>query len=44
MDLKIVWEGENWIHLAQDRDWWWALVNMVIILRVPWVLGNFMII
>jgi hypothetical protein len=19
----------DWIHLAQDRDQWWALVNMV---------------
>jgi hypothetical protein len=23
-------EGMDWIDLAQDRDWWWALVNMVI--------------
>jgi hypothetical protein len=25
----IGWEGVNWIHLAQDRDHWWALVNIV---------------
>jgi len=29
------WEGVDWIHLAQDRDQWWALVNMVMNLRVP---------
>jgi len=26
MDL---WESVDWIHLAQDRDQWWALVNMI---------------
>jgi hypothetical protein len=24
----------EWIHLAQDRDWCWALVNMVMNLQV----------
>jgi hypothetical protein len=29
-DLKdIGWEGVDWMHLAQDRDLWWALVKMV---------------
>jgi hypothetical protein len=23
------WVGIDWIHLAQDRDLWWALVNTV---------------
>jgi hypothetical protein len=27
VDLEeIGWEGMDWIHLAQDRDWWQALV------------------
>jgi hypothetical protein len=32
---EIVWKGTNWIHLAQDRDQGWALVNMVMNLCVP---------
>jgi hypothetical protein len=27
-------EGVDWIHLAQDRDLWWALMNMVLNLQV----------
>jgi hypothetical protein len=35
MDLReIGWEGSEWIHLAQDRDWWWTLVNAVMNLQV----------
>jgi hypothetical protein len=35
MDLReIGWEGVDWIQLAQDTDQWWALVNMVMNLRV----------
>jgi hypothetical protein len=23
LDLKIIgWEGEDWIHVVQDRGWW----------------------
>jgi hypothetical protein len=39
MDLReIGWAGVEWIHLAQDRDHWRALVNAVMKLRavVPW--------
>jgi hypothetical protein len=32
----------NWIHLAQNRDQWQALVNTVMNLRVPWKLRNFL--
>jgi hypothetical protein len=36
MDLReICVEGVDWIHLAQDRDQWRALVNMVMNLLVP---------
>jgi hypothetical protein len=29
-DTEIRWEGVFWIHVAQDRDQWWALVNTII--------------
>jgi hypothetical protein len=32
---EIGWEGMDWIHLAQDRDQWWVVVNMVMNLQVP---------
>jgi hypothetical protein len=36
MDFReIVWDGMDWIDLAQDRDLWRALVNTVMNLRVP---------
>jgi hypothetical protein len=34
-DLReIVWEGVDWIHLAQDKDQWQALVKKIMNLRV----------
>jgi hypothetical protein len=36
MDRREIGCGESvdWIHLVQDRDQWWGLVNMVMNLRV----------
>jgi hypothetical protein len=36
IDLReIGWDGMDWNDLAQDRDQWRALVNMVMNLQVP---------
>jgi hypothetical protein len=35
-------EDVDWIHWAQDRDRWWALVNTVMNLRVLYNAGNFL--
>jgi hypothetical protein len=32
---EIGWEGADWLHLAEDMDWWQALVNMVMNLLAP---------
>jgi hypothetical protein len=35
MDLReIGWEGVDWIHVPQDRDRWWAVLNGITNLRV----------
>jgi hypothetical protein len=33
--LDRVWDGVDWIGLAQDKDMWRALVNAITNLRVP---------
>jgi hypothetical protein len=36
MDLgEVGWGDVDWIGLAKDRNWWRALVNSVLNLRVP---------
>jgi hypothetical protein len=36
IDLREIGFGDvDWIHLAQDRDTWQAVVNTVMNLRVP---------
>jgi hypothetical protein len=43
MDIREVgWEGVDWIHLAENRDQWRAIVNMVMNLRDAYKMGNFM--
>jgi hypothetical protein len=34
-DLEIGWGCRDWIHLAQHRDKWRALVNTVMNLCIP---------
>jgi hypothetical protein len=36
MNLREIKFGDvDWIHLAQDRDWWQVVVNTIMILQVP---------
>jgi hypothetical protein len=43
MDLReIVFGDVDWIHSAQDRDRWRALVITVMNLRVPYKCGKFL--
>jgi hypothetical protein len=43
MDLQqMLWEGVDWIDMAQDRDRWRAFVNAVMNLLVPQNAGNFL--
>jgi hypothetical protein len=39
--MEIVWESADWIHLAEDRDQWRAVVNTVVNLRVIQKAENF---
>jgi hypothetical protein len=41
MDLRETgWVGMDWVHVPQDREQWWAFVNMVMNLRLNKMLGN----
>jgi hypothetical protein len=37
---EIGWGGMDWVHLAQDSDWWRGLVNMAMNSQGPYNLGN----
>ena len=39
---EISWNGAEWTTLAQDRDWWQALVNTAMNILVPQNAGNFL--
>jgi hypothetical protein len=32
---EIGWVGTDWINPAHNKDWWLALVNIVMYLQVP---------
>jgi hypothetical protein len=35
MDVReIGWGSVEWIHVAENRDWWWAVVNAVMNLQI----------
>jgi hypothetical protein len=39
---EIGWEGVDWMHLAQDRDWWRTVVKTVLKFRVTKKAKNFL--
>jgi hypothetical protein len=32
---EIGWEDVDWMHQAQNRDRWWALLNAIMNIQVP---------
>jgi len=32
---EVWWVGMDWIELAENRAWWWAVMNAVMNLQVP---------
>ena len=42
MLIKVGWGDMYWIIMVQDRDRWWALVNVITNLQVPLNVGNFL--
>jgi hypothetical protein len=39
---EIGWDNMGWINSAENREQGWALVNMVMKLRVPYNVGSFL--
>jgi len=39
---ETVCDDVGWIHLAQVRDQWWALINMLMNFRVSLNMANFL--
>ena len=39
---KVRWGAMNWINMDQERDRWWALVNVILNLSVPKSMRNFL--
>jgi hypothetical protein len=35
LSIRKWWKGMDWIHLAQDKDQRWAVVNTKINLNIP---------
>jgi hypothetical protein len=33
--MELWWDGVGWMHVDQDRDQWWAVVNTVMNFGVP---------
>jgi hypothetical protein len=43
MEFRAIgWDGMDWIDLAQDRDQWKVLVNIIMNLQVPQNAGKFL--
>jgi hypothetical protein len=43
LDIReIVWDGMEWIDLAEGKDQWGALLNTIISLRVSYNFGKFL--
>ena len=36
------WEGTNWIGIAEDRDKWQAVENVVMNIQIPYNVGDFL--
>ena len=36
----MLWEGVDWIHLAQGRDKWQAILNSVMNFQVSYTVGK----